>query len=166
MFVHFLIKTFPRCSLTPLWSLHISSIPLCLLHYSAATILFLSQSCQCSLIPNRCRFSSLTGVIPLECSPLVIIECSVCVCLELAWKRVFCWLAPGGCTKKEQGILKEECKKPGWSFLYDPVPLDRHTQTMLMEQQGRRPHNATLRGTQDSNPPSPCNTTKLSCHVL
>lgn len=102
------------------------------------------------LNPSPCRFSSLTSAILLECSPLVIIECSVCICLQLVWKRVFCWLAPGGCTKKEQGIHKEECKKR-LVLLYGRVPLDCHTQTKLTEQQERRPHKAALWGTQDSN---------------
>lgn len=45
---------------------------------------------------NPPAFSSLTGVKRLECCPAVIMECRVCICFELPWKGVFCWLAPGG----------------------------------------------------------------------
>lgn len=69
--------------LTPLACPCTSSVPLWLMHHSAAPAPFSSQSCQRSLIPHRAMFASLTGAIPLECSPLVIIECSVCICLEL-----------------------------------------------------------------------------------
>lgn len=53
------------------------------LHFSPPRVFFFSQSCQLSLILHQSRLSSLTAAIPLECSPLVVIECRVCICLEL-----------------------------------------------------------------------------------
>lgn len=86
-----------------------------------------SQSRQRSLIPHRSRFGSLTGAIPLECSPLVIIECSVCVCLELVWKGVFCWLAPGGCTKKSKAFIKKSAKNQAGPFIWPSTVRPPHT---------------------------------------
>lgn len=66
----------------------------------------------------ECR--SLAGETALECTPMVIIECSVCICIESVWKGAFCWLTPGVALKKSKAQTKERVQKTRPVALYSP----------------------------------------------
>jgi hypothetical protein len=93
----------------------------CASHYSAFFYPF-PLSSKNSFAPSLFSVLGSDACLPgwgkIQCTPVVIMECSVCICLKSGLKGGILLAGTWWWTKKSKTFTKESAKKTKWSFIW------------------------------------------------